>query len=643
MPGPARRTPHARRSVALRLEPLETRALPSTATSLIVGFKPGVPSAVAAEVLGSVGGSISQTFPDGSDVVQLESGVAPSTAIAILKRESEVAYAQPNAAIQATDFTPNDLSFPLEWGLNNADNVDIDAPQAWSISTGNRAITVAVLDTGVDMHDPDLTSRLWVNPTAGSDGYVGDVHGWNFVSNNRNIQDNNGHGSHVTGILAAAGNDGVGIAGVDWNARIMVLKVLGADGGGSTSAAVSAIYFAVNHGARVINASWGGSQYSQAMLDAISYANSKGTVFVTAAGNNGLNNDTNVANYPANYRLPNELVVAAIDSAGNLATFSDFGAHTVDLAAPGVNIYSTVPGGFATYSGTSMATPFVSGVVSLVAGQHPELSASQLVQRIIASVKPLPSLAGTTVSGGMVDAYNALTYTPSAQGQTIGAQGAARQQATPAEVETAIVATDSIYAASGGTPTSYVTSLYQTIFGRAPDPAGLSYYAGQIGAGVSRQAVIQELLGFDEAKRTEVARWYQRELNWDEPVADLKLNPGVEYWASLIDGGLSDDVVHAMVLADGLAPGRSSSDYVQALYQAALARDADPTGLAYYAGQIDQGASRYEVALALLTSDESRRTEIARLYKFDLGWNASVVDLKVNPGVVYWAGQLGGW
>ena len=143
-----------------------------------------------------------------------------------------------------------------------------------------------------------MSGHLWVNPTAGSDGYIGDVNGWNFVNNTPNIQDNNGHGTHVTGILAAAGNNGYGIAGVDWNAQIMPLKILGANGSGTTQAAVSAIYFAVNHGARVINASWGGSQYSQAMLNAISYADSKGVVFVTAAGNNGLDNDTSPRQLP---------------------------------------------------------------------------------------------------------------------------------------------------------------------------------------------------------------------------------------------------------------------------------------------------------------------------------------------------------
>ena len=135
----------------------------------------------------------------------------------------------------------------------------------------------------------------------------------------------------------------------------------------------------------------------------------------------------------------------------------------------------------------------------------------------------------------------------------------------------------------------------------------MAYYAGLISAGDARQDVIAQLQGTDEARRTEVARWYQTELNWDEPVADLKVNPGVEYWAGMIDGGLSDDVVHAMILAVGIAPGQSATAYITGLYQAALGRDPDPTGLAYFAGQINQGISRYQVALGLLTTDEGRR------------------------------------
>ena len=347
MAGKSRRARHAQRSISPRLETLEVRALLSVdlmsgltstpvdpAASLLVRFDPGASAAATQAALDAVGGQVVESFPDGPSVVEIPSGVDPTAAEASLAADPSVLYAEPDATIHAAGI-PNDPYFSSEWGMSNANNVDIDAPEAWSVSTGNSAIIVAVLDTGVDLSNPDLTSRLWTNPTAGTDGYSSDLHGWNFVSNTGNVNDNNGHGSHVTGILAAAGNNGYGIAGVDWNAQIMPLKILGSDGGGSTQDAISAIYFAVAHGTRVINASWGGSQSSQAMLDAINYAGSNGVVFVTAAGNDGLNDDTTSANYPANYRLSNELVVAALDRAGNLASFSNYGAHTVDLAAPG--------------------------------------------------------------------------------------------------------------------------------------------------------------------------------------------------------------------------------------------------------------------------------------------------------------------
>jgi subtilisin family serine protease len=171
---------------------------------------------------------------------------------------------------------------------------------------------------------------------------------------------------------------------------------------------VAAINFAVQHGARVINASWGGGEYSQAVADAINYAGSHGVVFVTAAGNGGTNNDSTPF-YPASYRLPNEIDVAAVDAAGNLPGFSNFGARTVDLAAPGMNILSTILGGsYAYMSGTSMATPYVSGVVSLVAGLHPTWNAQQIVHQVVSTTKPLAGLAGKTVTGGIVDAARAV-------------------------------------------------------------------------------------------------------------------------------------------------------------------------------------------------------------------------------------------
>jgi subtilisin family serine protease len=318
------------------------------------------------------------------------------------------------AAVQAPGQVPNDPMFKSQWGLKDSSNTSIDAPQAWARTTGSSTTIVAVLDTGIDLANPEFAGRLWTNPdSSGSDGYPGDVHGWNFLSNTADIQDDNGHGTHVAGILAATGDNGIGVAGVDWNAQIMPLKVLDSSGTGTDAAIVGAINFAVHHGARVINASWGGGPPSPAVASAISYAGSQGVVFVTAAGNSGTNDDVTPF-YPASYRLPNEIAVAAINQVGGLASFSNFGAKTVALAAPGVNIVSTVPGGYAYESGTSMATPYVSGVVALVASLYPSDTAAQLVQQVLSTTKPLASLAGKTSTGGMVDAARAVGITRSA-------------------------------------------------------------------------------------------------------------------------------------------------------------------------------------------------------------------------------------
>jgi subtilisin family serine protease len=413
--------PAPRAPFALRLEVLEPRTLlssdllgvspvpaPDPASSLLVRFAPGTPSSTIQADLDVARAHLIETFDDGVSWVALDSGIDRAVAQQQLERDPEVVYAEPDATVQASALIPNDPGFGAQWGLNSPGNVDIDALQAWSHTQGSPATIVAVLDSGIDLANPEFAGRIWTNPDAnGSDGYPGDVHGWNFLANNANVQDDDGHGTHVTGILAANGNNGIGVAGVDWNCQIMPLKVLDAEGNGSTDAMVRAIDFAVDHGARVINASWGGGAASQALADAINYAGSHGVVFVTAAGNEGTNDDT-LPFYPASYRLPNEIVVAAVDTAGNLASFSNYGAHTVDLAAPGVNVLSTIPGGYAEMSGTSMAVPYVAGVVALVAGLHPSFTATQLVQKVLSTTKPLPGLAGKTVTGGIVDAARAV-------------------------------------------------------------------------------------------------------------------------------------------------------------------------------------------------------------------------------------------
>ena len=267
-------------------------------------------------------------------------------------------------AADATSSTTSTIS-SKQWDL-----AAIDAPAAWNITTGSSSVVVAVIDTGVDYNHIDLSANIWTNPNAGNDGFVGDLHGYNFVADNGNPMDDNGHGTHVAGTIAAEGK-GIGVTGVAYSTTIMPLKFLDANGSGYLSDAVEAINYATMErtvygvNVRVDNCSWGGGGFSAAMQSAIQAANNAGIMVVTAAGNSGTNNDTS-PQYPANYNLPNVISVAASNQNNQLASFSNYGAATVDIAAPGVSIYSTTPNNtYSTYSGTSMATPHVSAVAAM--------------------------------------------------------------------------------------------------------------------------------------------------------------------------------------------------------------------------------------------------------------------------------------
>jgi subtilisin family serine protease len=402
-------------------EHLERRALLSTAadlgqwplrnndlaSSVLVRFRDSALAPDRQSAINAVQGYVTSDISDGPSLLSLGQGVDPSEAIAALRANPNVSYAVQNRLI-GLDMVPNDPSYPSQWALNQTNNVDINAPEAWDVTTGSASTLVAVIDTGLDVNHPEFAGRLWVNPTANTDGYIGDTNGYNFGDNNSNLQDVVGHGTHVSGIIGATGNNTQGVAGVNWNAKFMVLKYYGANGG-YLSSAVQAIYFAADHGARVINASWGTPVADPALASAINYANSKGTVFVSAAGNSSTNIDTSPF-YPASFRGPNTITVASIDSNGSLSSFSNYGLTSVDIAAPGGSIYSTVPGGYGTMSGTSMAAPFVTGVVSLIAGQHPDWTPAQIVQRVLANTKPIASLTGKIVTGGIVDAAAAVGY-----------------------------------------------------------------------------------------------------------------------------------------------------------------------------------------------------------------------------------------
>ena len=353
--------------------------------------------------------------------VHLPENVSVETALETYRRDASVMFAEPDYIIQLTA-TPNDSLFGSLWGLNNTGqsggtfDADIDAVEAWNTTTGSRSTIVAVIDTGVDYTHPDLAANIWLNTdeVAGNgldddgNGYIDDLHGFDFVNNDGDPMDDQNHGTHVAGTIGAVSNNGSGVVGVNWNVQIMALKFLSASGSGFTSDAVRALDYAVANGAHLSNNSWGGGGASSAMNSAISRARNAGHIFVAAAGNNGSNNDSN-GHYPSNYTQDNVISVAATDRNDRLASFSNFGATTVDLAAPGVSILSTVAGGgYASYSGTSMATPHVAGVVALVHSQHPNWSHTQIINQVLNTVDPVVSLQGRVQTGGRLNAAAAV-------------------------------------------------------------------------------------------------------------------------------------------------------------------------------------------------------------------------------------------
>ncbi len=332
-----------------------------------------------------------------------------------------VSIAEPDFVVHAF-LTPNDPSFAQLYGLHNTGqtggvpDADIDAPEAWGINIGSRDILVGVIDTGIDRTHPDLAANMWTNPGEipgngiddDGNGYVDDVHGWDFVNNTNNPADDHYHGTHCAGTIGAVGGNGVGVVGVAHHVSLVALKFLSATGGGTTSDAVEAVAYATGLGVHLTSNSWGGGGYSQALHDVIQEAGEAGQLFIAAAGNNGSNTDFAV-NYPSGYDLDNIVAVAATDHADALAGFSNYGAASVDLAAPGVNTYSTAPGNtYRSLSGTSMATPHVAGAAAVLLSEAPSLSAPALKTLLLSTTDAKPALAGKTVSGGRLNLHSAL-------------------------------------------------------------------------------------------------------------------------------------------------------------------------------------------------------------------------------------------
>ena len=406
---------------------------------------------------------ISEIPEIGVQKVRSRRGESTEELIERYKQNPQVEYAEPNGIFKI-QLTPDDPRFSDLWGLHNIGqtitrpdgtsftgtlDADIDAPEAWDLQTGSLDVIVADIDTGVDYRHPDLAENIWTNPGEipgngvddDANGFVDDYYGWDFGNNDNDPMDDMGHGTHTSGTVAAVGNNGVGVVGVAWTARIMAVKFMDASGNGTFEAAANAILYASRMGARVSNNSWGcqGTKtacFSGTVEDALGVAYQRGMLFVVAAGNSSMDNDSVQTHYPCASTVGNVLCVAATDYNDQLASFSNYGATSVDVGAPGVNVLSTVPtvgapccsdpSGYKFLNGTSMATPHVAGAAALTLAQFPTLTTDVLKSVITGSVDPLAGLAGITLTGGRLNANNALatlfsiTGTPAVQQIRIG-------------------------------------------------------------------------------------------------------------------------------------------------------------------------------------------------------------------------------
>ena len=349
-------------------------------------------------------------------LIKVKKGKTVKQMVDELKNNPHIEYAEPDYIIKAIA-VPNDPGFSSLWGMYNSQNTnaDIDAIQAWDIINTNSTI-VAVIDTGVDYTHPDLQANMWENDVEIPDnnidddgnGFIDDVYGWDFRNEDSDPYDDNSHGTHCAGTIGAEGNNSIGVAGVNWKTRIMALKFLSSYGSGSTSDGIECIEYAIQMGAKVINASWGSTYYSQALKDAIELANASGVLFVAAAGNSGTDNDV-APHYPSSYDCDNIIAVAASDNTDNLAYFSCFGKNSVDIAAPGVSIYSTIPDSSYGYkSGTSMAAPHVAGSAALIMSQFPQCTHLMIKEKLLWSVDRISQFESKILSSGRLNLYKSL-------------------------------------------------------------------------------------------------------------------------------------------------------------------------------------------------------------------------------------------
>jgi len=472
------------RSHRLSLQSLEARDVPAAGLPMTLPAPSQfVPGRVIVQTTGDLvpKSPLTKAVQDlghGLFVVELKPNVGVARGILNMRTIRGVQFAEPDYIVR-TMLTPNDTSFGSLWGLNNTGqtggtpDADIDAVEAWDVSTGTGSIAVGIIDTGIDYRHPDLYKNVWINqaeipsgvlalltdtdadgritfwdlnepvnqgpgkitdlnangridagdiltPSAsggwadgvntGGNAYTDDLIGWDFVNNDNNPLDDNNHGTHVAGTIGGMGNNATGVAGINWKAQMAGLKFLGANGSGSISAATNALNYAVGVGLKITNNSWGGGGFSSAFSNALTAALNAGQIFVAAAGNSNSNNDV-TASYPSNYPQANVVAVGSSTSTDARSSFSSYGLTTVDLFAPGSSILSTTPNGtYSTFSGTSMATPHVTGALALTWGAHPGWTFQQAIDAIKATVDVKPAFQNISVTGGRLNVDQAIRF-----------------------------------------------------------------------------------------------------------------------------------------------------------------------------------------------------------------------------------------
>lgn len=426
-------------------KPLATkRSSRDCAPEVLVKFRPNVSLSEIEKIAAKNNDRVEDEIESVKNLISiddLDNADAESVAAEYNKMTDLVEYAEPNLKIEldpteeagtvnaqnklSDSNTPNDPLFNEQWALSNTgqnggkENADLSAIKAWAKTQGSNKVVIAVLDTGVDYTHPDLVSNMWFRPdnipqyTDDELGTFNDLRGFDAADNQSDPMDDNGHGTHCAGIIGAEGNNDEGIAGINWKVQIMPLKFLGRSGSGSVKDAIESINYAIDRkrngvNIRIISASWGSTQYSKALEDAIRAAGEAGILFVAAAGNDSTDNDKR-PHYPSNYNLPNVISVAALDRNDQLASFSNYGVKTVHIAAPGREIVSTWLGDdYREASGTSMATPYVSGTAGLILANEPDMSVEKLRERLLKSVDKIDALNGKTETGGRLNAAKAL-------------------------------------------------------------------------------------------------------------------------------------------------------------------------------------------------------------------------------------------